>query len=329
MNPICTCNTRNLRRPCQGLQIVVASYPRVPFGHPGLKSIQTYPIRYISPVFVAFVLVVSSSNEHAFAQSESISPNPDVQLRFQEMLNMAESSDPEVIARYMKLFDEIWQILDDDQVKFLRQWIHCYHTFVRNHERKSDLTIALLYMPAKHISGIEFTRWNYVCAFAPLLDSPDRQLAELAAEVLNDADRAPSGLFDFDVYVPFLEQELETKGTLPRGLLEYLLGRSRADALLAIAAADPSLVEDPDVRLEIADPEARRAANTKIILTRSQSVEDAQLKLEELSMRTEWWARLFAAELIREVPELRTRSILSNLALSSDPLVQDVLADMN
>lgn len=258
-----------------------------------------------------------------------VMPRESVQQRFREAADLAlgPSDSEQAKRRYEELTNGIKDDLDGNKVEILRQWLYCYHTYVRSQEgaRRSDLAIAMQGMLSQF--GLEPRDFAY--AFYPLLDTADTELHDVLVEFLGRNDRTREGERDFEVYEEILEAELKRTNVVPQGLIQYMYEKAPAVALLTMVKLDGHGFE----RLESALMGVKKDSGwppvgyKKLTLTKEHDRSTIRTELEKLSGGPEWWVQHFVGEFIAQVPEVGTDAIRERLSKSEHQLVKKLLAD--
>jgi hypothetical protein len=180
------------------------------------------------------------------------------------------------------------------------------------------------------VAALRIPPRDVVGALVPLLESSDEALRTAVGGVLSEyedrsVDRGPS----FSVYRPILEPHARTGEGWPSGLVRYLYETDPGAAFLLL------------LRLHVTEP-----AELKPLLWAEHVVEEARWKrrfgflrpdesdpaaaeqLLFLARHAYWWARLLAAEVLRQEPAFRTDALVAELHRDTHPLVRAVAAKL-
>lgn len=145
-------------------------------------------------------------------------------------------------------------------------------------------------------------------AALPMLGREEGDFHKMATGVLHmvDEDRTQSdGAVDFSPYEVFISESTSP----PLVLIDYMYEREPDVALSSIAA----VYLDKD--------EARS------LVSQLKSEDDAQA-VDRMSQRPEWWAKLYAAEKMKQNPKLRDPEIIEQLKQSKHAVVRETVQEI-
>ncbi|MBU0486245.1 MAG: hypothetical protein KKB30_17210 [Proteobacteria bacterium] len=162
---------------------------------------------------------------------------------------------------------------------------------------------------------MNFTSDEKVAAVVPLvtegamtLDGPGNE--RLGRSILREVDR-PHGLkasADFGPYTRFLKTSSEQNR--PAWLLAYMFNQEPLEAVSSMA------------RVDLSNTEAESLVQTIMSLPNEKTT------LQTLADRSEWWAHLYVAEIMKKNPRLRDTEILKRLEKDDHPLVREALSEI-
>ena len=168
-----------------------------------------------------------------------------------------------------------------------------------------------------------------VNALAPFIGTSDEKVHkdivhQLQGVEARRGDRPP----DFSYYRSFIIVRRRQGREVEQGLIEHMYRGSPGDALLVMA--DALLRDDMERPLDAQKPIrwAERVVSTNLwkrqyaFIGRDEVEPDARAQLDFLSKHPQWWARLYAAEIIRQHPEFGTDELVKRLSDDPHALVQ-------
>lgn len=169
-----------------------------------------------------------------------------------------------------------------------------------------------LRIPAEHV----------VRALVPLLELPDAGLRrDLDGTLSEFEDRSAERGASFTIYRPYLEQEP------PPGLVRHLFEADPDAALLALMRAQP--LEPGELRRllwaqhEVADGLWKLRFGFLAPEDLARELPEMSRQLGILARHARWWARLYAARVVFEVPLLAAAADLNALSQDANPLVRE------
>ena len=134
-----------------------------------------------------------------------------------------------------------------------------------------------------------------------LLDAEDEPSRRLGAEWLTRADHVTGGGVDFSQYENILRIE---KGAAPQGLIRYMYQRNPQAAVVSVAR----VFEAP--ASEVVEAKAKSGGKESTTY---------------FAGRSEWWAQLYVAEVMRKEPTLRNAKLIEQLKTSTNELVREAV----
>lgn len=155
------------------------------------------------------------------------------------------------------------------------------------------------------VSRLSADKMARVAAALPVLDSPDAEFRHVAASILNTADSQDDKGVDFQVYEGLLR---EGSPEQHMSLVRYMYDRNPEAAVLALARMYDQPIAAPGI-----------SGKTKA---------EMQETLSYFAARPEWWAQLYAAEVIRKERMLRDPKLIEQLKTSTNELVREAAAQI-
>jgi len=164
-----------------------------------------------------------------------------------------------------------------------------------------------------------------VAALAPLLDDADTAIREVTRDLLRGyEDRSALRPPDFSAYHAILEADVRGGRPLQASLIAHMYASDSGAALLTVMRATqlrkPEEIK-PILWAEhvVADLMWRRQFG----FAEKNAVDPAAVReLDKLSQHKAWWARLYAAEIIRVHPELGSQAMHDRLKKDVNVVVQ-------
>ncbi|MEX0676597.1 MAG: hypothetical protein WD063_05950 [Pirellulales bacterium] len=168
-----------------------------------------------------------------------------------------------------------------------------------------------------------------VSALAPFIGTTDENVHKAIVDILRGVeDRRGSRPPDFSYYRDYIGRRRRERREVEQGFIEHIYRSSPGDALLVMSEA--FLVDDMERPLAEQKPIrwAEHVVSANLwkqqygFIGRNEVEPDARAQLDFLSKHPEWWARLYAAEIIRQHPEFGTDELVKRLADDPHPVVQ-------
>lgn len=180
------------------------------------------------------------------------------------------------------------------------------------------------------LTGLQFSEREIIQALIPLLGVDDARFQKSARGILGALEgRTDERTPDFSIYRDFVEDALRANQQPPEAFIRYLYEADPGQALLLMMRA--SGVRDPQ-RLKailwaehtVADTLWRQRFG---FLQRHEALPAALQEIEKLAGDRDWWARLYAAAVIRQHSALRPKGALEALRADPHPLVRDLASE--
>ncbi|OGV44929.1 MAG: hypothetical protein A2X46_17325 [Lentisphaerae bacterium GWF2_57_35] len=111
---------------------------------------------------------------------------------------------------------------------------------------------------------------------------------------------------DFDAFSSYIEQN---KNRPPQKLVAYMYGCNPQAAALSMAR----IYGDKDAEADLAN----------------KLKNDPKAVLQTFASRSEWWARLYVAEMMKKNPQLRDVSLIEKLTQDPHPLIRKTIVELN
>ncbi|HZR79539.1 MAG TPA: hypothetical protein VFD92_00465 [Candidatus Binatia bacterium] len=178
--------------------------------------------------------------------------------------------------------------------------------------------------PAVVVSRLGISRAQILRGVAPYLDTSDDRLRRQLANLLGAVDEGPDGTVDFGEYRAYLA---ERGGSAPTALVEHLFERSPAKAARILAETSGSDASARAAALAQVDAveSARAALGSRRAGGSADASDRAAAGVDALAGRPEWWARAYAAALVRADRRAAARDVRDRLANDPDDRVRAVL----
>ena len=135
------------------------------------------------------------------------------------------------------------------------------------------------------------------------LDAQDAGSRKIATEVMGTVDSPDGESVDYSVYRELLRNSVTNP---PRSLIKYMYTKSPDAALSSMA----SVYLDKD--------------EAKALVDQVKGEDEAQA-VDRLSKRPEWWAKLYAAEKMKQNPKLRDPELIERLKQSKHAVVREAV----
>lgn len=246
-------------------------------------------------LFIFAALIFFCAFSMGICQTVEIEPDPTVQKRIDEIA--------------LRLMHARTQVEVEDSLEVLRQ-------FEKAQNDKTALMRQVLYY-LRHGANTEDRGYGAMVLFNKLdvdkparvraalsyLDAQDTGSRKIATEVLGTVDSPDGEGVDYSVYRELLCNSVTNP---PQVLVRYMYTKSPDAALSSMAT----------VYLD------KNEAKTLVDQVKS---EDEVQAVDRLSKRPEWWAKLYAAEKIKQNPKLRTPAVIERLKQSEHILVKEAV----
>ena len=182
------------------------------------------------------------------------------------------------------------------------------------------------------IDELDVPERTVVRAIVPLLDSEDAAVRRQTANVLGNYEDASAGRPpNFALYRELVAEAVRRGEEPPAGLVRHLYATHPGNALLSLMRA--MQVREPE-RLKqilwaehvIADTLWKQEFG---FLQSAETEPAARSELSKLSRDEAWWARLYAAEIMRRHEAFRSTAIVDDLRNDEHELVRESIATLD
>lgn len=250
------------------------------------------------------------------AETDLIEPDQAIQEKIQDVAKFVRESEQkdraEEVFRAMIALDRTTR---DDQPHLIRQLI--WH-FAQSTDEREAWTLPLV------LAHLQIPKGAMVDAIAPIIGKTEaRKLTEgvqlVARAIENGTVNVPP---DLDQYQSHVTGILRGKLDDELGLVDHMFRRSPGDALqvfIFTAYRDERRKPLLWARHVVDDALWKRQYG---FVPRKEPDAGVTEELEKMAGRDEWWARLYAAEIIRQHPEFGTDELVKRLADDPHALVQ-------
>jgi hypothetical protein len=167
-----------------------------------------------------------------------------------------------------------------------------------------------------------FTADEKLAAVLPHLEAEPDSVRKVLAEILGTIDRPDGGAPDFAFY----EESLRQRGRDPAAaLIRYMYQVSPGAALASMTRVFGGGGESAPTNLaDVTALEALAEKHDGSVPWSKDERARAGGALDRLAGDPSWWVRLYAAEMLRNEPELGTPALQGRLAADEDPLVRSI-----
>lgn len=264
---------------------------------------------------ICMLVVVMGLHAHPTAQARDSEPAllPPIE-RFQAAIAaLAEAKNQAAVS---DAIDHYVALAPEDTHELARQAL--WYRSANEHKAGSQAVVGRIF------KRLERDKKSLIAALVRLLDD-DVSLQRYAQDALRGyEDRSALRPPDYSIYHTILEDDFRASGMPQPSLVKFMYEGDPGVALLTIMRAsqmrDPAEMK-PILWAEhvVADLRWRRQFG----FVEAKAVDSAVVReLDKLSQHTAWWARLYVAEMIRQHPELGTKTIRERLAADSHELVR-------
>lgn len=167
-----------------------------------------------------------------------------------------------------------------------------------------------------------------VAAVVPHLDNTDPGMQKAAQQVLAELEgRTPSRPADLSIYYALIESAIRAGNRPQDSLVMYMYEADPGQALLLMMRAH-QLRQPEELRPilwaehTVSDLLWQRRFG---FIERNATTPAAKAEIEKMSTSRHWWARMYAAEMIGQYPELGDEGLTKRLTEDADPLVRKAL----
>ena len=165
-----------------------------------------------------------------------------------------------------------------------------------------------------------FTEQEKLDAILPHLGTENAARREALADVLSTIDRPDGGKPEFAFYVEWMKRS----GPPSTPLVRYMYEVSPQAALAAMAALYGEGVRRPRALTRVQD----QVADAEALLRWTEDDRlDARSGLKTLAKDPTWWVRAYAAAVLAEHEELRTKALMASLADDENDVVRALAKD--
>lgn len=162
-------------------------------------------------------------------------------------------------------------------------------------------------LPLVLVEQLNISEDDRVAAIVPLLNTGDQSVLKQAYEWLQVVDfDSETQEFRFNRYENVLHRK---SADVPKGLIKYMYATSPDAALSNLA----TVYLDKD--------------EAKVLVNQVKSEDEVQT-VDRLSKRPEWWAKLYAAEKMKQNPKLRDPELIEQLKKSKNPVVSATVQEI-
>ncbi len=258
-----------------------------------------------------------NSDQPARPRTEALPVRQQLEGLLMLMERASKGETPELKEEYYLALAKLRMTAENDEIHYARQVIDFELAAVAARNEKA-YTMAFLALDTASLS-----KGQILEATLPLLENQDHVTQRVVRRLLNNIEGAPrEGCPDYSHYRSHVEGRLRTKQEPDFNLVSLIFQRSPGHALQTF-----TMVDYQDER-------------RKPLLWARHVVDDALWKrqfgfepakdpdaavteqLETMAAREEYWARLYAAEIIRQHPEFGTDELVERLKNDPHPLVQ-------
>lgn len=218
---------------------------------------------------------------------------------------------------YLKGLGSLMLASDRNPVAFMHDLIDFEVTAIADRDERA----AMLAVVALHISTV--SKSKILEAVLPHLkrsDEPTRQVVRRLLQHIEDS--SAGGHPDFSYYRGHIGGDRRDKREIDLNLVEHMFRTSPSEALRTFVMVwyHDERRKPPLWAAHVVDDLLWKRQHG---FTAAKEPEPAVTQeLEKMAKHDEWWARLYAAEVIRQHPELGNQSLVDELARDPHPLVQ-------
>lgn len=265
----------------------------------------------MSAVLVATLIAVGIAPE----PEHPIKPDPRIQSLIDEAA-AALNSDDLTWGVKLSAIAELRPVYLDDPVVFIRQAIFWYN----QHSGGDDQELAVLVM----LHHLQVTPAPIVMAMLPYIESDHEQLRQAALEQFRGIEaRRGFGEPDFSHYGSLVQGHKEDP---PLRLVKYMYDRSPGTAVLVMQGIyDERHDRFRDVVWAEHVIEDNLWQQRQNFLEDEATLPEAVAEVTKMARHEEWWARLYAAEIITQHPEFGTPEIVEALKNDEHELVREAM----
>lgn len=218
---------------------------------------------------------------------------------------------------------ELQPLYLDDRVLFVRQAIYYYNQYPGENEVTKGRGVSVLYM--MHILLV--TPSDIVQALLPYIESDHEPLRRAANRQFRNIEaRRGFGAPDFSYYRSFVEAYKEKQERMPLRLIKYMYDRSPGTAVRELLSVYSTRDErNQDVLWAEHVVEDNLWRQQKNFLEDDETLPEARAEVEKMAAHKEWWARLYAAEIVAQHPEFGTPEMIDAFKNDEHELVREAM----
>jgi hypothetical protein len=260
-----------------------------------------------------FLAIIQISGCMSAEQISGVTPDPAIQEMFRTLAS--DVSDDQIDTGFFKDIVEINEAMRKKPVELVRQliWYHAHSG--------GDVADGMVLFVVVHYGKV--SKVHMVEAIAPLLGtSGDAKLEEACSEVAAIIEGAGTAGPDYSYYQNYVDVQMRANQRIDDGLVGHMYRRSPGQALQTFTM----VVYHDERRKPLLW--ARHVVDDALwkrqygFVPPKEPDEAVTKELEKMAGRNEWWARLYAAEIIRQHPEFGTEELAKRLTDDPHALVQ-------
>lgn len=282
---------------------------------------ETAIARAVGLLLLATLILGSCADDDAHMGNRSTGMEQyDVPRELDRLLQLAadgKETDKNV-ALYKQTLGSLMLASQRSPVKYMRDVIEfeLAATTARNEKAIGVVALALHISTASQEETLE--------ALMPYLDKRDEPTRRVVRRLLHRIDEvSPDRPPDFSYYQTHIQARQRAMQEVETTLVERMFSMAPSAALLVFLD-----VYERDATQQKTIRWAEKMISDNLwnwrygFLERGHVDPEATTQLTLLSQRPEWWARLYAAEVVRQHPEFGTEDLVTRLRKDSHPLVQ-------
>lgn len=261
-----------------------------------------------------FLVIIQISGCMSPQDTSGVTADPAIQEKLRTLAS--DLSGDEIDAGFLKRIVEINEASRKQPVELVRQliWYHAHSS--------GDVAEGMVLAVVVHYGKV--SKVHMVEAIAPLLDtSRDARLEDACIEVAGMIEGTGAAGPDYSYYQNYLDVRMRGNQRIDDGLVGHMFRRSAGQALQTFTMV---WYKEPEARKpllwarHVVDDALWKRQNGFVPPKESDTA--VTQELEKMAGREEWWARLYAAEIMRQHPEFGTDELVKRLSDDPHPLVQ-------